>query len=93
MAKCKVAPIQCGDDELTLLRCYLLLPGGQFPIKYIGVLLSIFRSAYPENGIIQLVFLARTVFFSHNKSTRIVFRLVFSAKRTGGLRDVKLLGK
>ena len=31
MAKCKGAPIQCGDDELTLLRCYLLLPGGQFP--------------------------------------------------------------
>ena len=31
----------------------------------------------------QLVFLAETVFFSHNKSTRTVFRLVFSAKRTG----------
>ena len=31
----------------------------------------------------QLVFSARTVFFSHNKSTEIVFRLIFSAKRTG----------
>jgi len=28
----------------------------------------------------QLFFLAGTVFFSHNKSTRIVFRLVFSVK-------------
>ena len=31
----------------------------------------------------QLVFLAGTVFFSHNKSVGTVFYLVFSAKRTG----------
>ena len=31
----------------------------------------------------QLVFSARTVFFSHNKSAGIMFRFVFSAKRTG----------
>ena len=28
-------------------------------------------------------FLARTVFFSHNKSAGTVFRLIFSTKRTG----------
>ena len=33
----------------------------------------------------QLVFSAGTVFFSHNKSIETVFRLVFSAKRTGPL--------
>jgi len=31
----------------------------------------------------QLIFSAETVFFSHNKSAGTVFRLVFSAKRTG----------
>ena len=31
----------------------------------------------------QLIFSAGTVFFFHNKSARIVFRHVFSAKRTG----------
>jgi len=31
----------------------------------------------------QLVFSAGTLFFSHNKSAGTVFRLVFSAKRTG----------
>ena len=31
----------------------------------------------------QLVFSVRTVFFSHNKSARIVFWLVFSAKQKG----------
>ena len=35
--------------------------------------------------LFQLVFLAGTIFFSHNKSARTVFRLVFSAKRTGPL--------
>ena len=33
--------------------------------------------------LFQLVFLAGTVFFSHNKLAGTVFRLVFSAKRTG----------
>ena len=33
--------------------------------------------------LFQLVFLAETVFFSHNKSAGTVFLLVFSAKRTG----------
>jgi len=33
--------------------------------------------------LFQLVFSAETVFFSHNKSVGAVFRLVFSAKRTG----------
>ena len=33
--------------------------------------------------LFSLVFLARAVFFSHNKSAEIVFWLVFSAKRTG----------
>ena len=31
----------------------------------------------------QLVFLAGTIFFSHNKSAGTVFRLIFSTKRTG----------
>ena len=35
--------------------------------------------------LFQLVFLAGTVFFSHNKSAGTMFRLVFSAKRTGPL--------
>jgi len=33
----------------------------------------------------QLVFPDETVFFSHAKSIRTVFRLIFSAKRTGPL--------
>jgi len=33
--------------------------------------------------LFQLVFSAGTVFFSHNKSAGTVFRLIFSAKRTG----------
>ena len=32
--------------------------------------------------LFQLVFSVRTMFFSHNKSVRTVFQLVFSAKRT-----------
>ena len=39
--------------------------------------------AYLIIRLFQLVFSARTVFFSHNKSTETVFRLIFSAKRTG----------
>jgi len=31
----------------------------------------------------QLIFSAGTMFFSHNKSAGTVFRLIFSAKRTG----------
>ena len=34
----------------------------------------------------QLIFSAGIVFFSHNKSVGTVFRLVFSAKRTGPIR-------
>ena len=47
----------------------------------------------------QLVFSAGTIFFSHNKSAGTVFRLVFSAKRTGPknlskqkLNEVRLIG-
>ena len=35
----------------------------------------------------QLVFLAGTVFSSHNKSSGTIFRLIFSAKRTGPLEE------
>jgi len=38
----------------------------------------------------QLIFSAGTIFFSHNKSTRIVFRLIFSAKRTGPISRLLL---
>ena len=36
--------------------------------------------------IFQLIFLAGTVFFSPNKSAGIIFRFIFSAKRTGPLQ-------
>ena len=35
----------------------------------------------------QLVFSAETVFFSYNKLAGTVFRLIFSAKRTGPIKD------
>ena len=38
----------------------------------------------------QLVFSAGTVFFSHNESARTMFRLVFSAKRTGPMTQGRL---
>ena len=44
------------------------------------------HSAYPENGTIQLVFLAGTVFFSRNNSARTAFSATFShnsASQTG----------
>ena len=39
--------------------------------------------AYLIIRLFQLVFLVGTIFFSHNKSTGTIFRLVFSAKLTG----------
>jgi len=38
--------------------------------------------AYLIIRLFQFVFLAGTVFFSHNKSVGTAFRLIFSAKRT-----------
>ena len=37
------------------------------------------------NPSFSACFLARTVFFSHNKSAGTVFRLIFSVKRTGSI--------
>ena len=42
--------------------------------------------------LFQLVFSAETIFFSHNKSVGTVFRLVFSAKRTGPM-EIQWLGE
>ena len=54
-------------------------------MKVVFLLLAMLASLIIR--LFQLVFLVGKVFFSHNKSARTVFRLVFSAKRTGLLYE------
>ena len=55
-------------------------------VQFVGAVFLVFFMALFASLIIrtfQLVFSAKTVFLSHNKSVGTVFQLVFSARRTG----------
>ena len=52
------------------------------PILFVYLIIRLF----------QLVLSVGTMFFSHNKSARTVFRLIFSAKRTRPQRESNCLG-
>ena len=65
----------CSDDVLWwILRC-----SRSIHVMFYNMALFAFLII----RTFQLIFSAETVFFSHNRSAEIMFRLVFSAKRTG----------